>query len=460
MSRYPRLFGTNGVRGVTNVDLTPQFVTRLGLAIGTYFSGKDILLGWDSRTSSEYIASIVKGCLLACGCDVYEVGLAPTPVIQYLVKRHGFKGAVIVTASHNPPEYNGIKVVGPNGIEIPRSEEEKIEEIYWTEKFTLTDFRNIGRAQEARYLIDTYIEDVLSRVDVDKIAKAGFRVVVDCANGAASVIVPELLRRAKVKYLAVNSNPDGLFPSRVPEPRPDTVQDTVKILLELKCDLAVAYDGDADRSIFIDDQGRFMWGDRSGTIIAEFLVDKEREFEKIVVTPVSSSKLVEEVLSSRGLRIVWTPVGAINVSYKILETNAMCGFEENGGFLYTRHHPVRDGPMTTMLMLELLAETRAKLSQLHDKLPKYYAVKLRVEIRPEDRPKFEKVLEVLKSEYAQYRQTFVDGIRVDMEDGWFLVRPSGTEPIIRIFVEHRDPEKAKELAEKLQKLVKEIMGGH
>ncbi|NPA69250.1 MAG: phosphoglucosamine mutase [Crenarchaeota archaeon] len=460
MGKYPRLFGTNGIRGVVNVELTPQFVTRIGMAIGTYFSGKEILIGWDSRTSSEYVANIIKGCLVACGCDVYEVGLAPTPATQYLVKRHGFDGAVIVTASHNPPQYNGIKVVGPRGIEIPRSEEEKIEELYWEEKFTLKPYNELGNIHDARYLLNTYIDDILSRVDLDKIRKADMKIVIDCANGAASLLVPELLKRAGVRYLALNSYPDGRFPDRPPEPRPDTVVDLIKTVRDLGC-IGIAYDGDADRSIFIDETGEFLWGDRSGTIIASHIVDREVKdgYSRIVVTPVSSSKLVEEVLTRLDIKIEWTPVGAINVSYKILETNAFCGFEENGGFLYTRHNPVRDGPMTTMLMLNLLAETGKRLHELYETLPKYYAVKLRVEVTPEQKEKFSKVVEVLKEEYSQYRQIYIDGIRVDMEDGWFLVRPSGTEPIIRIFVEHKDPAKAQELATKLKNIVEKILKG-
>ncbi len=458
MSKYPRLFGTNGIRGVVNVELTPQFVTRIGMAIGTYFSGKEVLVGWDSRTSSEYVANIIKGCLVACGCDVYEVGLAPTPTVQYLVKRHGFHGAVIVTASHNPPQYNGIKVVGPLGIEIPRSEEEKIEELYWEEKFTLRPFSELGNIHDARYLLNTYIQDVLSRVDVDRIRKADIKVVIDCANGAGSLLIPELLRRTGVKYLALNSYPDGRFPDRIPEPRPDTVTDLIKTVRDLGC-IGIAYDGDADRSIFIDETGEFLWGDRSGTIIASNIVDREKEYARTVVTPVSSSKLVEEVLEKYDIKIEWTPVGAIKVSYRILETNAFCGFEENGGFLYTRHNPVRDGPMTTTLMLDLLSQLKSRLHDLYEKLPKYYAVKLRLEITPEEKERFNRVIEVLREEYSKYRQIFLDGIRVDMEDGWFLVRPSGTEPIIRIFVEHRDPEKARELANKLKNTVEKVLKG-
>ncbi len=454
---YPRLFGTDGVRGVANVDLTPQFLTRLGLAIGTYFSGRDILLGWDSRTSSEYVASIIRGCLLACGCEVYEVGLAPTPVTQYLVKRHGFKGAVIVTASHNPPEYNGIKVIGPLGIEIRREEEREIEKIFWEEKFVLKPYTEVGKVHDARYLVDTYIEDVLSRVNVEKIRASGIKIAIDCANGAGSLVVPEILRRVGIKYIALNANPDGRFPLRLPEPRPDTVGALVKTVVEFGCDLGVAYDGDADRSVFIDDKGNFMWGDRTGTILADYLADRETQYNKIVVTPVSSSKLVVEVLSRKGIRIEWTPVGAVNVSYKMLELNAYCGFEENGGFLYMRHHPVRDGPMTTLLMLDMLTELKTRLSELHARLPRYHAVKIRVEVKPEEKQKFQKVLEVLREEYSQYPQVLIDGIRVDLEDGWFLVRPSGTEPIIRIFVEHRDKVKAEELAERLRRMVEELL---
>lgn len=452
MSR--RLFGTNGIRGIIGQDFTPIFIAKIGQAIGTYFSGKSILIAKDARTSSDFIANIIKACLVASGCEVYDLGYTPTPVMQYLVKREKFDGGVMITASHNPPEYNGIKVIGPNGIEIPRREEEKIENMFWEEKFSLASYDHVGKVHNVEYLTKNYIDDVISRVNIDKIRRSNFKIIIDCANSVASTIVPEVLRKVGVKFVSINANLDGTFPGRLPEPIPETLKDTISMTMHSGAHFGVAYDGDVDRAIFITREGEVLWGDRSGALLTMHLAEKEKK-SNIVVTPVSSSVLVEEVLSNYGLKIEWTPVGSIHVSYKILETNALTGFEENGGFLYPKHHPVRDGIMTTILMLEYLAESKKTLTEAYRELPRYHPVKTKVKL--EDRGKVSKIIEEIARKFESYRQVRIDGVKVFLDNGWFLIRPSGTEALIRIFVEHKEKKEAENLANSLVNLVKELI---
>ncbi len=454
MSR--RLFGTNGIRGIIGQDFTPIFIAKIGQAIGTYFSGKSILIAKDARTSSDFIANIIKACLVATGCEVHDLGYAPTPVMQYLVKREKFDGGIMITASHNPPEYNGIKVIGPNGVEIPRREEEKIENVFWEEKFNLVAYDRVGKVHNVEYLIKNYIDDVISRANIDRIRESNFKIIIDCANSVASTIMPEILRRIGVKFISVNANLDGTFPGRLPEPIPETLKDTISMTIHSDVHFGVAYDGDVDRAIFITKEGEVLWGDRSGTLLTMHLAEKEK-VSNIVVTPVSSSVLVEEVLSNYGLKIEWTPVGSIHVSYKILETNALTGFEENGGFLYPKHHPVRDGIMTTILMLEYLAESRKTLTEAYRELPRYYPVKTKVKLEFKDREKVSKIIEEIAKKFENYRQVRIDGVKVFLDNGWFLIRPSGTEALIRIFVEHKEKKEAENLANSLVSLVKELI---
>ncbi|RLE54762.1 MAG: phosphoglucosamine mutase [Thermoprotei archaeon] len=451
-----RLFGTDGVRGVVNRELTPEFVTRLALAIGTYFSGGEVLLGHDGRSSSVAYAGIVAGCLASCGCEVYNLGYTPTPTLQYLVKKHGFSGGVMVTASHNPPEYNGIKVISRFGIEIPREDERKIEDIFFEQRFTRVDYSKFGKVYSCSELIEDYIDDVVAKVDADLIAKRRFKVLLDCANGVASLTAPEVARRLGAKVISVNSHIDGTFPGRAPEPTPETLVSTAEMVKKLDVDFGVAYDGDGDRSIFIDRRGRVIWGDRSGTLLAMYLVDKGRRGP--VVTAVSSSSLVEEILKKKGVDVVWTPVGAIYIAWKIVELNACCGFEENGGFLYPELVPVRDGTMTTALMMQMLADLNASLDELYDKLPSYVLLKTKVRLEPEKKVLVPKLIERLSAEFSEYKCITVDGIKVIMPDGWFLVRPSGTEPVLRIFIEFKTEDRLREIYDKVMKIIKEVLG--
>ncbi len=386
-------------------------------------------------------------------------GYAPTPAIQYAVKTLGYDAGVIVTASHNPPEYNGIKVVGPLGIEIDRETERKVEEIYFSERFRLVPWSRaaIDAATEDR-VIDTYVHGVVEKVDKQLIKSRGYRVLVDCANNVSALTTPRILRALGVKAytLACNPSPE---PYREPEPTPSSLAEAARAVTALGLDLGVGHDGDGDRAIFIDERGEAWWGDRVGALLSAYIAEhKLPDAPRRVVTAVSSSRLVTDYLEPRGIEVRWTPVGSINIAYTLLREGGVAGFEENGGFLYPPHLLARDGGMTLALFLEMMAKENAKASELFAKLPRYYAVKTKI---PMARDKALKVVEELRREYEGrpgYRIVTVDGIRVDGEDFWFLVRPSGTEPVLRIMVEARSPEKAKKLAEELAEKARRLAG--
>ncbi len=446
-----RLFGTDGVRGIVNKTLTAEMALRLGYAIGTYLGpGKRILLCTDARYGGEMISRAVIAGLTSAGVKVYEGGLAPTPACQLAVRDFGFDGGVMITASHNPPEYNGIKFIASDGIEAPREVEEEIESIYFESRFRPSSWMHLSHMTERFPLVvEHYVKSVASRVDKDRIKMKGFKVVVDPANNVGSLTTPRILRELGVKVLTVNADLHPL-PYREPEPTPKSLKETAEIVKVIGANLGVGHDGDADRAVFIDEKGSIVLGDRSAIILAKYIKDRDPDLPKRVVTAVSSGIIVEEVLKPFGIEVVWTRVGSPVISRVIQKMGgAICGFEENGSFIYPKHQLVRDGAMTTALMLELLAVEGKPLSALIDELPKYYTIKTKV---PMTRENAEKFVEEVKELYKGYRQITIDGVKVIGDDFWVLVRPSGTEPIARIMLEAKSEEKAKEILNEVMKI--------
>ncbi len=453
-----RLFGTDGVRGIINRELTPQQALRLGQAIGTFFGeGAKILIGRDVRAGGYMIESAVTAGLLSTGVKVYRAGLAPTPAIQYTIKTQDFDGGVIITASHNPPEYNGIKVIASDGIEIPREKEREIEDIYFEQRFRHVPWKLLlEEAKPYPYVNDIYVRGVIEKVDKDLIRSRGFKIVIDPANSVGALTSPRIARELGVKVITVNGHLDPSFPGRLPEPTTETLAETARIVVSLSADLGIGHDGDADRAIVIDDKGRVQWGDRTAAILAKYLAEKHPELPRKVYTAVSSSTVIEDVLKPLGIEVVWLKVGSVDIS-RTMQRNkdALCGFEENGGFMYPPHQLVRDGGMTLALLLELLARERRKLSEIYDELPKYYTIKTKIPMRREQALK---VVERVKEYFKDYRQITIDGVKVITDEFWLLVRPSGTEPLLRIMLEAKSEDRAKELLETVKRIASEVVG--
>ncbi len=455
-----RLFGTDGVRGIVNEELTPDKALRVGQALGAYLGENSrILIGRDVRAGGEMLFHAVAAGLISQGVRVYYAGYIPTPGLQYIVKKHDdFDAGVMITASHNPPEYNGIKVIGGNGVEIDRDREKEIEDIYFSMRFRKTGWTSLLHDMK-KYddAIDEYVEGMLSQLDADLISSRGFKVVVDPANSVGSLVTPRLLRRLGVKVYTLNGHLDPLFPGREPEPTVDSLTELARTVRELGADLGVGHDGDADRAILVDDNGRIWWGDRSGSLLARYASEKWRNLPRRVYTGVSSSILVEEYLSRYGIEVRWTPVGSVVISHLIMsEGGAVAGFEENGGYMHPPHQIVRDGAMKTALFLEMMAAEKRKASELFDELPVYYPLKTKI---PMPRDKALLVVDALRNEYSSYKMVTIDGLKVFGEDYWFLVRPSGTEPVLRIMLEAKSREKALALLETLRDRINTIIRG-
>jgi len=426
---------------------------RIATAAGKFFERGSVLVGHDARTSGPMLTRAIVAGLTATGCNAFLAGMVPTPALQYAVKCHGLDGGIIVTASHNPPEYNGIKVLWKDGIEISRDQEVKIEETYFNAEPCLVAWDSIGEIRDLPGVIDVYVEAVKAHVDTAAIAQKNYHVVVDAANSVGSLAAPRLLRELGCKVTTLNANIDGTFPGRLPEPRPENLSDLSRVVKVLGANLGVAYDGDADRSVFVDETGEIHMGDKTFALVEKYFL-KSHPGEQ-VVTPVSSSRLVQEIAESGGGKIVWTKVGSVTVSHTMKKLGAELGGEENGGIFYGPHQPVRDGAMSTALILDIMAKTGQKLSQLLVDLPEYFIEKGKIECREELK---EKVLATLLEEVKGLNVNAIDGAKIWFEDGsGILLRPSGTEQVFRLYAEAKTRERAADLLEEYAKKLKEII---
>jgi phosphomannomutase/phosphoglucomutase len=448
-----KLFGTNGIRGLVNIELTPEMAIKVGCAIGTFFGRKNLLIGYDARTSGPMLAKAAISGLTATGCHVFFAGMAPTPSLQYAVKNHEMDGGVIITASHNPPEYNGIKVIWSDGIETSHEQEVEIENIYFDNKIVFAEWDKLGTFQELPGINDEYVQAIKNHVDPKKIAEKHFHVVVDSANSVGGLTAPSLLRELGCKVTTINANIDGTFPGRLPEPRPESLTDLSSTVKAIGADLGVAFDGDADRSIFVDENGVIYWGDKTFAIIIKQFLIKNPGAK--IVTPVSSSTLIKDTVQAYKGELIWTKVGSVTVSQKMKELNAKLGGEENGGVFYGPHQAVRDGAMTTALILSTMAESGEKLSKLVTDQPQYFIEKGKIDC-PDDKKGMllQKLYEQVKGENI----STIDGVKIWFSDNSaILVRPSGTEPVFRLYAEAKNQEKALKLVEDYSSKLKKTL---
>jgi phosphomannomutase/phosphoglucomutase len=455
-----RWFGTNGIREVVGKTLTARFVADMATACALAHDGVGgpAVVGTDGRTSSPAFGRIVSGALSCAGRDVIEVGVLPTPAIQYAIPPLRAAFGLIVTASHNPPEFNGLKGISADGLEFPPSVEDRAEALYVSGKVPAADYMNIGRIERDLRAGDRYVDGILSVVDAPRIRDRRFRVVLDCGNGASALTSPPLLSRLGVRYRTLNGNVDGLFPGRPSEPTEANLSDLCRSVPLMGADLGVAHDGDADRAVFVDEKGRFVPGEKVLTLLAREEI--RRAGGGLVVTPVTSSDSVKEVIEPLGGRVLYTRVGSPVVARTLQEKKGVFGGEENGGCLFPAHQLARDGAMTLARMLEVLSTTSKTLSALIDELPQYHLVKRKVRGPVEVR---EQLLQTVLSHLDRlpggpWEVVTLDGVKAIGPLGWTLIRPSGTEPLYRVFTESRDRRSAEELADATVALVEEALG--
>ena len=448
-----KLFGTNGIRGIFGKDLSIEFLIDIAFSIGHFFEKGPIVLGYDGRSSSFAIQKIISAVLMSMGIDVYTMGLTPTPCLQFAVKNLRFSGGIMITASHNPKEYNGIKPVSSHGFELSRDDEIKIESIYYQKKFVgdySASFGNLFKMD----ILEQYIDKVLSFIDADIVIRSNLKITMDCGNGVQSLVAPLIGKKLGCDVLIMNGYIDPNFSARGSEPKMDNLYSLTEMVKRTNSDLGVAYDGDGDRSIFCDEKGIIHWGDKTGSILSYHLI-KNKKMDTSIVCPVNSSLVISKISELVKRDVYFTKVGSVEVSYGMKNTNSLIGFEENGGFFYGPLNLVRDGAITTALVLEMisfhkqeklvqntncggkLSDKKSSLSEIFSLFDNTFQYKSSLNLSSND--DMLHVLDTCAAHGSVYKIERIDGVKIWFDaESWIMFRPSGTEPLIRIYAESND----------------------
>lgn len=453
MNKNMPLFGTNGIRGVFGKDFSLDFIVDITRSLAAYYKKGPILIGRDGRNSNNILFNIVTATLNSDGLDTVDAGILPTPCLQYATKRNNYQGGIMITASHNPPEYNGVKPIANDGVELPRPDESVVEQIFTKKTFITSEI--LGRNFKEEMIIDKYIDDVLTLVDADKIRKRKFKVTMDLGNGVQALVAPLLAKKLGCNVISVNGTVDGNFPGRGSEPTPSNLSLMSSIVKETYSDIGAAYDGDGDRSIFCDEKGVVHWGDKTGTLLAKYLISTKHPKARIVC-PVNTTHILTKIAKDGGSEIVHTKVGSVEVSREMVKQGAIIGMEENGGFMYGVLNQVRDGALTTALMLDLMASEEMSLSEILSTLPKVYQYKSKFECAHTGM--IQKVIDSVKKHGSPMKIETLDGVKIWFdEESWLMLRPSGTEPLIRMYGESTDELLINSKVNEYMRLVKESL---
>ncbi len=426
-------FGTNGVRGRFDT-LGPELALKIAQAVGRYFKGK-MIVARDCRLTGGVLKSAVIAGLASVGCDVVDLGIVSAPTAEFMIKKLKAKGCIIVTASHNPPEWNALKVVDGDGVAVSKERGEEIEKLMEGKPVAWDKVGRITRNEAATREHINAIKEIVGDVEKSKI-------VLDCGNGTASVIAPALFKELGAEIVTLNSHLDGRFPGRPSEPTEENVKELITAVRSTKADAGIAWDADGDRVIFVDENGGYVIGDK---VFALSIIWNAKKGD--VVTTVATSKAVEDI--SENVR--YTAIGAPYLCEELRKKPAVIGGEEVGGVIWPQLSLAKDGFMTGAMLMKALGEKR--LSEWLEQVPEYHNVKKKVKADEKQKKEFVKrVLDYAKKEKLDYND--IDGVRIDFKDSWVIVRASGTENYVRIFAEARSKGKAEELVNTYEKIAK------
>jgi len=444
-----RLFGTSGIRGIFNVDLTPKLALEVGLALATYTNAGEIAVGHDTRVSSPLLEHSVVSGLLSGGSKVDRVGLTPTPVLAFLTRELKADSGVMITASHNPPEYNGVKLFNPDSTAYNEEEQRGIERITNQKLFKRSGWKDI-KTPTSLDETHRYLEAIQKAVKLER----RWRLVLDPGCGAACHVAPALFRMLGCEVTAINSQPDGFFPGRSPALELESLQPLCEVVKQLHAEIGIAYDGDGDRMVVIDERGVIALLDQTLAAYASWLIKKRKG--GLVVTTVEASMCFEKMIEPLHGKIVRTKVGDVEVATAVEGHEAVFGGEPCGAWIHPQHHYCPDGILSSVLLLKALEDENKSLSSFVSEAPCYPI--LREKLPCPNRAKsavMEDLEKTLPSLYSEIEgKLTIDGLRLTLKNGWILVRPSGTEPFIRITVEAESAEEAEDIMEEGLRQVK------
>ena len=455
------MVGVSGIRGIVGVDLTPEIVARYAAAFGAWARTggarrPSVVLGRDARTSGPMFAQAAAAGLLSVGCDVIDIGLTTTPSAQLAVEHHGAAGGIILTASHNPIEWNALKFVGPDGVFIDETAGAQVRALAAEGPIVRADHGSLGSMTTDADALQRHVAAVLKLpgVQAGRVRKRRFRVALDTCRGAGGAIMPNLLERLGCDVVGINLETDGKFP-RPPEPIPEHLGALGAVVQRVQADIGIAVDPDVDRLAIVDERGEPIGEDYTLAFAVRAVLGKNGEGGRgkgkgpaspaVVVCNLSTSLVVEDAARDCGAAVVRAPVGEVHVARAMIEREALIGGEGNGGVMYSALHVGRDAPVAAGLVLALLARDGRRVSEIVADSPRYTIVKDKV---PRGRAGG------LAPAYAALRARFPDatvderdGLRLGWRDRWLHVRPSNTEPVVRLIAEAPTPLEAQQLVE-------------
>jgi phosphoglucosamine mutase len=445
-----RLFGTSGIRGVANQDLSPEFCRRVALAIGTTLPpASTVCIATDTRISRDVIKEAITAGLLSCSINVVDLGILPTPALALLTRELGFATGIMVTASHNPPEFNGIKLFTENSLGYSQTQEAEIEKIFFEKQFRQAKRGTFEQAQDMKQRYLSFIKGKLSRPGFNHQLK----VVVDPGNGAASKFASDIFVQMGLDVIPVNDEPNGLFPRRSPEPKADTLQDTVNFLKHHNADLAICFDGDADRVVFCDKEG-FLGFNEPIAFISRLAVKKTGR--KKIATTVETGTLLDLAVKDLEVEVVRGRVGDVAVAYLAQELDAALGVEQVGVYIIPEAGYYPDSIFASLILLSQLSDA-GEIRQYFRGIPRLFFEKTKVFCPNELK---ESIMAQIKEKthiFAPDEINTVDGLRLEFPDSWILIRASGTEPVIRVISESMSQTQTDELISKGKELVQSLV---
>lgn len=454
----------SGIRGTiggsTGDNLTPIDAVKFAASYGTwlkeYSQKKDlkVVIGRDARLSGEMIQNLVVSTLLGLGIDVIDLGLSTTPTVEIAVPLEEADGGIILTASHNPKQWNALKLLNEKGEFLDAVEGAKILELAENEDFDFAEVDNLGTITKDKTYIDKHIEEVLKLplVDADVIRKGNFKVVVDGVNSTGGIAIPKLLRTLGVEVVELYCDPTGHFPHN-PEPLKEHLGDICKKVVEEKADFGIVVDPDVDRLAFISDDGEMFGEEYTLVACADYVLSKT---PGSTVSNLSSSRALRDITDKHGGSYEAAAVGEVNVVSKMKATKAIIGGEGNGGIIYPESHYGRDALVGTALFLMLMSERGGSVADLRASYPAYFMSKKKIQLTPD--LNVDALLEAMHEKYGNEEVSTIDGVKIDFPDNWVHLRKSNTEPIIRIYTEAGTQADADGLADRIIAEIKEVAG--
>jgi len=437
------MISISGIRGIVGEGLSPDLMVKFSAAAGMFYGCGRVMVGRDSRVTGEMVKHAVFSGLMAVGCSPVDLGICSTPTVEIAVKNSDAVGGIIITASHNPVEWNALKLLSKNGIFLDEEEGARVKFLIDNQEIRYSGWDSIGTVSSYNKATEDHVNAILNLdfIDVEKIRSRRFKVACDCVNGAGGTIIPLLLDALGCKVYPLNVETTGRF-AHTPEPVPENLGDLCQKVKDNKADVGFAVDPDVDRCAVIDERGNPIGEEYTVVLDSKYILSKRKG---PVVVNISTTRAIEQVAREAGVELYRTKVGEIHVVKKMMEVDAVAGGEGNGGLILPDIHLGRDAPLAAAVMLQALADKNESVSQMFNKVPKYKIIKKKIETGQNDP---DHILNKLKERFAGSRMNLVDGIKIEEENYWVQVRKSNTEPIIRVMAEAATEEEAESVCDK------------